>query len=639
MPLTVEVTASPGTVTQGGVVTFRTRLSDSEGRLKAGVYLFSWRIEGPSRLSGSNQLGTLTPARGVWEFKEYQRVERDTREVLTDWVTSDEPPGSYVPRVEVEQLNPAANEVENLVASYPGLFPEDFQEQMKGDYQQQGYGAKDEGDPFTVIVKPLSSGDRVSVTMNRAEMKRTDVDVTWAKIRASANALSWDSYERFMDVIVCGDDPHPSDLQPLATPDGRETTRSQVRNSPRSLPYPEIEPYRVLKAATEVFMTVKCGVHADEEIFDRQMFAGMDLEEEGRRLNRTLKAGDLEQDWRDLLEPITGAPPGKEALPYMALIRGKLKDVAIVNDDHDHEALMTCAGILRRKLTQPTMIELIWSYWHEEAMLVQTVNAITWRFQNRRTAKRDPLAALEIDPLRPLNPLIWGFVQDEVFRLTLPRRAYEYDHHYGLSLIGKAVQPAVQGADSRSRFLEAFHHLLNLVATFYKEDDDTTVIADGFPVLNALKEVHLLLTQGAHNQHGELPWVARQEMLMMQWMLARPEMREFLPTRIMVAYPEPWMDRVESMKSLQGWSSTSVLHFRDLGVFGEQILLGIRFTAWTKIFDADTASNWARYWRPEIQGYIHAYRAVTGVDLTSRVEATQPAVHLQRRLTAEMARR
>ena len=43
--------------------------------------------------------------------------------------------------------------------------------------------------------------------------------------------------------------------------------------------------------------------------------------------------------------------------------------------------------------------------------------------------------------------------------------------------------------------------------------DDTTVVADGFPVLNALKEVHLLLTQGAHNQYGDLPWTARQEML------------------------------------------------------------------------------------------------------------------------------
>ena len=29
------------------------------------------------------------------------------------------------------------------------------------------------------------------------------------------------------------------------------------------------------------------------------------------------------------------------------------------------------------------------------------------------------------------------------------------------------------------------------------------------------------------------------------------------------------------------------------------------------------AANWARTWREEIQIYIHAYRTVTGVDLTA----------------------
>src|SRR4029077_2611611 len=140
---------------------------------------------------------------------------------------------------------------------------------------------------------------------------------------------------------------------------------------------------------------------------------------------------------------------------------------------------------------------------------------------------------------------------------------------YGISPSHLRRQP-VRVADSRSRFIEAFHHLLALCAVFYKQDDDTTVIADGFPVLNALKETHLLITQGGGNQYGDMPWVARMEGLMQQWMLARPEMREFLPSRTMVAYPERWMDRVEAMKSLQGWTDVPVLHFRDLGVFGEQ---------------------------------------------------------------------
>ena len=109
-------------------------------------------------------------------------------------------------------------------------------------------------------------------------------------------------------------------------------------------------------------------------------------------------------------------------------------------------------------------------------------------------------------------------------------------------------------ADSRSKFLEAFHNLLHRCSVFYKEDDDTTVIADGFPLLNALKEVHLLLAEGAHNQFGDLPWTARAEMLMQQWLLSRPEMRDFLQGRRMVPYKEPWMAQVDTMKTLQGWT-------------------------------------------------------------------------------------
>src|SRR5262249_43787871 len=146
---------------------------------------------------------------------------------------------------------------------------------------------------------------------------------------------------------------------------------------------------------------------------------------------------------------------------------------------------------------------------------------------------------------------------------------------------------------------------------------------------------------GQHNQYGDLPWTARMEMLMQEWILARPEFREFLPTRIMVDYPEPWMDRVDAMKKLQGWSDVSVLHFRNLGIFGEQILLSIRFGAWSDVNNPVQAANCARYWRAEIQGYIHAYRAVTGVDLIDSTEAAaqlryiMPSVHLRNRLARQ----
>jgi hypothetical protein len=151
---------------------------------------------------------------------------------------------------------------------------------------------------------------------------------------------------------------------------------------------------------------------------------------------------------------------------------------------------------------------------------------------------------------------------------------------------------------------------------YFKEADDMTINADAFPLLNALRETHLILAEGSHNQFGDLPTVARIEMLMEQWILARPEIREFLGGRIMVPYDETWMDRVDTMKTLQGWTDTSISYYHDLAKYGEQIILAIRYGNWSRVNDRDSARNWADRWRDAIQRYLHSYHSVTGVDLT-----------------------
>jgi hypothetical protein len=484
-------------------------------------------------------------------------------------------------------------------------------------------------DKLRVNLKPTAP-----VSMQRSYVPPTSDEMLWVVIRKSANDLSFDKYWKFIEPIMCG----PMDPE---NPAGDvENAVSRLRAG-RSLPFPDVEPYRLLKVATEVFMMAFCGCIVDPrvmgslaspDLYDED-FSGLETGGQGIRLGRNVAPSSMQATWRDSY--LKGVPVNGDTawtLPYLNdIIQFKLGDVPIRSSNNLGSA-RDCYGILRSKLTNPCLLELIWNYWHEEGMLVQSMNAVAWRFQNRRgPADHDPLAMLEIDPLRPLNNFLWGWIQDEQHRLTIPRRAYEYDHEYGLRLLGKAV-PQVRSVDSRSKFIEAFHNLLYLCSIFYKEDDDTTVMADGFPVLNALKEVHLLLTQGAHNQYGDLPWTARQEFLMMEWLMARPEMREFLPGRIMVDYPEPWMDHVESMKTLQGWTDTSILHFRDLAIHGEKLLLSVRYGAWTNVIEPDRAANWARYWRPEVQGYTHAYRTVTGVDLTDQVDATMPALLLQQRL-------
>ncbi|MEP7337944.1 MAG: hypothetical protein ABI977_09390 [Acidobacteriota bacterium] len=475
----------------------------------------------------------------------------------------------------------------------------------------------------------------VNVSLQRSAVEPTSDLALWVVIRESARAMSFANYQRFTDMVLCGKDDQG---QTFPTNDINNPVYGELRNR-RFLPFNDTDAYRLLKTATEAFLLVNGGV-----ALESLNFSGFDLDSpDGIQLSQT----QVRDYWDRYLRDINGNPI--PTVPYLWLIRNKLNGQPLKNQIFLHEDPRLagtadnrperCEGVLLSKLSQPFLIELIWSYWQEEGMLVQTMNAISRRFQNVRNPRgeRDPLATLEMDPLRPLNNLMWGHIQDEQHRLSIVRRAYEYDHHYGISIEGRAV-PNLRPADSRSKFLEAFHQLLHLCIPFFKQDDDTTVRADGFPILNALKEVHLILSQGAHNQFGDLPSTARQEMLMQQWLLARPEFREFLPTRVMVAYPEPWMDRVDAMKSLQGWTDTSVMHFHNLAVYGEQLLLSIRYGAWNQpSVSSAQASNWARFWRSQIQSYIHAYRAVTGVELgaashTAKVDSTPPSVHLRNRM-------
>ncbi len=294
-------------------------------------------------------------------------------------------------------------------------------------------------------------------------------------------------------------------------------------------------------------------------------------------------------------------------------------------------------GKVEFPLPNVPFVELIWNYWHEEGMLVQSLNRILARFQNRRVGPgHDSLSRFDLNPLLPLRNLLWGFVEDETRRLTVRRRAAEYQYQYGLRLVGRAVPPADRVVERRTQFLEAFHSLLHASHGFFKERDDLTVAADAFSLLSSLREVHLVLARGAHNQFADLPLAARAEMLTMQWLLAQPEMREFLGGPTMVPYEEPWMDRVDTMKTLNGWSDASITHFFELAVHGEQIVLSVRHGRWNEAGRTrEDAANWALTWRNEIQRYIHAYRTVTGVDLATGIDATMPSELLARRLAQQ----
>ncbi|MDB5233806.1 MAG: hypothetical protein JWR44_799 [Hymenobacter sp.] len=439
----------------------------------------------------------------------------------------------------------------------------------------------------------------VPVTLHQAQREPSDDQTLWGIIRR--RTINFARYRTFINDVLCTQDPI----------DGHQAVRADIKA--RQLPFTRSASYSLLKFATEAYLMHEVGLAID----DPTAGYGEQWDDAGER-HRT---GGLPFDIKSLqakyLEDL-GNEEGK-ALPYFKIILDKLEEVPLKRPEDIGGGDDLCYGILRSRLQTPPLMELIWSYWHEEGGLVQTMNALSLRFQNVRRPGpgNDPLANLAIDPLRPLNNIIWGYIEDERNRLTMNRRNLEYQYEYGFGLIGRGVQD-IAVAEHRTFFLRGFHSLLRACTEFYQQANFTTVIPDGFPILNYLREVHLTLAEGAHNQFGDLPWTARAEMLTQQWILARPEVREFLGGRAMMPYTEPWMDRVDSMKSLQGWNPTNVTHFRDLGAFGEQLLLSIRYGSWNSpTVGATNAANWAHYWREEIQRYIHAYKAVTGIDLAT----------------------
>lgn len=434
----------------------------------------------------------------------------------------------------------------------------------------------------------------------------------------SSKSVEFSAYQTFINQVLCAD-------PPLGIPDKHAVKLTRLKNELTDF---GVGAYELLKTATEAFLLLHgCITPAHN---GSQSFS----------FHQNLELGDYSRVPKDVWTSLFSHYLGDNKLPYIKhIIESALPEYELPEQGKNPRF---CADILiRSRVNNPCFMELIWNYWHEEAMLVQTINAISRRFQNLRApGERDPLAHVEIDPLRPLNNILWGYVEEERDRLSIKRRAHEYQHQYGLELYGKAVSN-LRPADSRSKFLEAFHNLLNKCADYFRAKQDTTVDPDGYPMLHAIQELNLILAHGAHNQFGDLAWTSRVEMLMQEWILSRPEIRDFLQSRVMVPHKEAWMPQVDTMKTLQGWSDVAVTHFRDLGVLGEQILLTIRWHNWYEVTNEDEAKGWADLLRPHIQSYIHSYRAVTGVDLsaTDGVDYTMPSVLLRKRLASQHAPR
>uniref|UniRef100_UPI004056DAE3 hypothetical protein n=1 Tax=Candidatus Electronema sp. TaxID=2698783 RepID=UPI004056DAE3 len=302
----------------------------------------------------------------------------------------------------------------------------------EGNYLATYAGCQDAG---IHIISPVQS--RSDVTLQRSKSFPTKDQALWAAIRSSTNAVRFERYQQFIDLVFDG---AAYEGQGIVQQGESNTTKRKWprENPPKKLsnwlpnlniygPYS----YTVLKMATQAFLALQCGLKPSVTDGLSDLFANfiggdaarsenlksflnerpLDADEEAMR---SFEVTDIAQQLSQYMDV------GNGNLPYLNRIARALIAIGPKEETDGYETLPYYNYILQHRVTNPSLIELIWSYWHEEGMLAQTMNAIALRFQNQRSGPNDPLAELEIDPLRPLNNMIWGFVQD---RYNLRSRA------------------------------------------------------------------------------------------------------------------------------------------------------------------------------------------------------------------------
>jgi hypothetical protein len=432
---------------------------------------------------------------------------------------------------------------------------------------------------------------RVKVTMERPDSFATKDEVLWKAIRERSELIG---FQRYQDYIHRTLQLHEDGF--LSGGLSRRLGELGARG---------LGVYRTLRELTELFVLSACGAISQERIFPDE------------RIERELRPDRRESDEIDeQLRPYLR----DGELPYI----DRVVKAALPSLDGKSIGL---DALRSRVFRHPLCLEL----WHEmsleHGMLMRAMAAISARFQNVYVGgENDGLSNYESSPLRPLSDFFWGWIDHEPMRLNAKRRIQEYQHQYGPCALDGAAA-GVQAADVRTAFPDAFMNLLSLCEAFYREDNQTTVIADAFPVLFGLRQVHQILAMGAGNTAPQLTFAARVETLMMQLMLAQPELRAFLRVRDMVPYEEAWQASVDAIIDLQGWQQPSTTQHNDCAKFGEQILLSIRLADWTA-GDETNARNWLRHNREAIRRFMYAQRAISPVDLAGAGgwRATRPAL-------------
>src|SRR5690242_1488338 len=211
--------ASPTHITAGGVVVL-TATPPTQG-----TYDVRWTVTGPVRLSEQDTRIVLLGATSV----DNRMTVPEDGVIRATLDTSPLSVGSWTVAVTLTR-----------VAGGPGDAGGIEEAELTRPYGEA---------VIEVRPRPFAAGDDVAVTLKRTAVPATSDQALWVAIRNSTNALGFDSYTRFMDVVMCGgsvDRP----VGRLGPRDTRHTLRKVTRRT--ALPFPNVDRYRLLKAATEV---------------------------------------------------------------------------------------------------------------------------------------------------------------------------------------------------------------------------------------------------------------------------------------------------------------------------------------------------------------------------------------------------
>ena len=117
----------------------------------------------------------------------------------------------------------------------------------------------------------------IAVDLSRTRREGTPEILSWEMIKRTTEALSFNNYKAFMDLVLCNDSEGFNALTsrlPQFAKDSLDLARGHARGDGtnslrgrRALPFTDTDGYRLLKLATEAFITVNSGIPL--QVFNR----------------------------------------------------------------------------------------------------------------------------------------------------------------------------------------------------------------------------------------------------------------------------------------------------------------------------------------------------------------------------------